>query len=127
MDETIWKSNVLFKLIPHITGGEDCRAKVNETVFQPVNDFLKRTGSKFLCGDSIGQADIEFAYLTAMCNMIGLLWDGRSLIEEEVRRGCKSDKRSKATLQTFLSHKYTIIQICNSLSLIAVRGSFRVS
>jgi len=71
-------------MIPHINGGADCRAKVNDEVFSQVNEFLKRNRNrKFLCGDTLGQADIEFAYLTAMCNMIGLLWDGRSLIDEE--------------------------------------------
>jgi hypothetical protein len=122
LDEDLWKNNVLFKMIPHLNGGEDCRAKMNETIFQPVNDFLKRTRSNFLCGESIGQADIEFAYMTAMCNMIGLLWDGRSLINEEyaelfayLRRFMGLDVMSRASLHEWVAPSCNLKKLIVSL------------
>ena len=80
LDKKYYEDNVLFKIIPHISGGEngkDCRNEVNDAVLGPINEHLKKTGSRFLCGDEVKLPDIRAAYMISMVNIIGLFWDGK--------------------------------------------------
>ncbi|GMH93841.1 hypothetical protein TrVE_jg1886 [Triparma verrucosa] len=84
--ENIYKENVFFKSFPYIQGkdaDDPFRAMCEEQYFKPLNDYLTATNHDFLDGSRMGLKDAKFAFFACMVNMLGVYFEGKSMIASQ--------------------------------------------
>ena len=74
----ILSSNVLFRVMPHISGAADVRESLVADVFDLLEEYFKDSPHDFIASPTPSVLDTKFAYFLAMVNMLILYYEGTS-------------------------------------------------